>query len=52
MTVVYHPFVQKEASAILRRYDRVNPKLGDAEGFKVNQPSASRRDMGRETVLR
>lgn len=30
MTVGYHPAVKREVSEILRRYDRVNPKLGDA----------------------
>lgn len=30
MNVVYHPDVQKDVSQILRHYDRIDPRLGDA----------------------
>jgi plasmid stabilization system protein ParE len=29
MTAVFHPDVQRDVSAILRHYDRINPRLGD-----------------------
>lgn len=36
MKVVYHPDVQLDVSRILRHYDRINPKLGDAFWVELN----------------
>ena len=30
MTVVYHPAVQRDVGVVLRHYDRISPRLGDA----------------------
>jgi len=30
MIVTYHPAVQRDVSAVLRHYDRISPRLGDA----------------------
>jgi plasmid stabilization system protein ParE len=36
MKVVYHPDVQRDVSRILRHYDRIHPKLGDAFWSELN----------------
>jgi len=36
MKVVYHPDVQQDVSQILRHYDRIHPKLGDAFWAELN----------------
>lgn len=36
MNVVYHPDVQNDVSSILRHYDRIDPKLGDAFWAELN----------------
>ncbi len=30
MRVVYHPAVQRDVNRVLRRYDQISPRLGDA----------------------
>ena len=36
MKVVYHPDIHQDVSQILRHYDRINPKLGDAFWAELN----------------
>lgn len=36
MSAVYHPDVQKDVSKILRRYDGINPRLGDEFWAELN----------------
>ena len=36
MNVVYHPDVQQDVSKILRRYDQINPRLGDQFWAELN----------------
>ena len=36
MSAVFHPDVQKDVSKILRHYDRIDPKLGDAFWSELN----------------
>lgn len=36
MKVVYHPDVQRDVSRILRHYDRIHPRLGDAFWAELN----------------
>jgi hypothetical protein len=36
MNVVYHPDVQKDVSNILRHYDRIDPRLGNAFWAELN----------------
>jgi RimJ/RimL family protein N-acetyltransferase len=49
MRVVYHPAVQRDVNRVLRRYDQISPRLGDAFWVPRNSNPVHRLRMVRRT---